>query len=100
MGITTTKAADLTYDELRSLVRYIEYDSLDYWDHGEGNLQLTAQDMLDIYHAAGDWDGIEAWLQEDPSAGAVYERIVAKRRRVILRKGRAKCASAVKKKTA
>jgi len=79
MTIVATDARLLTLAELDALITFAEFDSLSWWD------DFDTQGILDVYHACGDWDGVNAWCSnENPewqSAQRVYRKILARCKR-------------------
>ncbi len=67
--IKAKKAALLSVDDTRRLVNFCNNQRESLWD------SLDLQGILDVYHASEIWDGVEAWLQEEPKAVKEYARI-------------------------
>lgn len=74
-GIITKTARDMSLDEMRMLVSFCGWHRESYFD------SMAAQDVLDVYHACGDWDGIDAALTEGKATPegkavrAVFDRV-------------------------
>ncbi len=59
MQIRSTRASALTLTETRALMRFCGCQRESLWD------DLDLQGVLDVYHAIGDWDGVDAALHGD-----------------------------------
>ena len=71
--IKTTKAGDMGPDDARCLL---------YWrdnTHEALVYGLTLQQLLDLYHASGEYVSLEGWLDEAKGAAKAYAKIAGRK---------------------
>lgn len=65
-----TDAVKLSLEDAKTLMSWADWSSYSLtWD-------LTIQQVLDLYHASNAYFTIDDWLNDDPKAQRVFDRIV------------------------
>lgn len=67
--ITEKDIRKLSVEELRTLGNFVRNTRMSYTD------DLNAEQILALYHAASEYDCVESWLEEEPTAAFQYNVI-------------------------
>jgi hypothetical protein len=70
-AVKAKRAADMTREEVTSLMSWCDCQREDLWDN------MSLQEILNVYRATAAWMTFEAWAEEDrPAAHAAWNAAV------------------------